>query len=170
MSAPPRLLLGLDPGEATGYALAAEGALVAVCALPVLDALGRLEADAPRLAAVVIEDARALPIYARHGALRGGARDRLARGVGHVDAYTALLVERAARLGLPVARVEPSRAPKWTADDLARLTGWAAPTNEHARDAARLVFGLHVAQAVALADGGSASGVAQQAPRAATEA
>ena len=36
------------------------------------------------------------------------------------------------------------KAAKWSADDLARVTGWTARCNVHGRDAARLVIGRGV--------------------------
>ena len=91
---------------------------------------------------VVIEDARALPIYGRHGKVRGARRDKLARNVGRVDRETQLWVEYLARRGYRVLLVEPSRGQeKWDAATLKRITRYQGRTNQHGRDAARLVWG-----------------------------
>lgn len=139
----PSLLAGIDPGTHTGFALydAARGELETVTALPFWEAANRLRASAPRLAAVVIEDARLVGLYARHRKLSGARRDRAARSVGMIDRDVRLWLDLCDRLGLPVMTVQPTRS-KWDARTFARVTGWPARTNEHGRDAARLVFGL----------------------------
>ena len=96
------------------------------------------------LAGAYVEDSRALPIYARHGRAGRGERDRIARSVGRVDGLTDLYLDVLAALGVPTQTVEPVKAAKWSADDLARVTGWTARCNVHGRDAARLVIGRGV--------------------------
>ncbi|HEX9951246.1 MAG TPA: hypothetical protein VGB53_05720 [Rubricoccaceae bacterium] len=146
------LVVGLDPGERTGLAIfdpaarAEAGSLVAIETLRPMHVLRRIYSlahaghDGRPVALVCIEDARALPIYARHGAAGRGERDRIARSVGRVDGLTSLYAEHVADVGLAVRLVEPVRAPKWDADELARRTGYTARTSEHGRDAARLVW------------------------------
>lgn len=144
-SPPPAVLVGLDPGQHVGYAEAdaATGALVAVESAAPLAAMRRLEALAAegRLAGLVIEDARGLPLYARHRGLPREARDRAARSVGRIDALTDLFLDVAEALRVPVVTVEPARSGKLDAEAFRRLFGWTARTNEHGRDAARLVAG-----------------------------
>lgn len=98
-------VVGLDPGEATGYAEADARtvALVAVDACPFWEAAQRLTlaARAGRVALVVVEDARGLPLYNRHRGLPREARGRAARSVGRVDVQTDLLVQLCESLGLP---------------------------------------------------------------------
>lgn len=149
MDTPDRFLLGIDPGATTGLAGYVpgrgrqRGALAFVDSAGPLHVLRHLEAWAREgaLLAAFVEDARGLPIYARNRRANRGERDRIARGVGHVDCLTGLYLDALAALGVPAVPVEPGRGKKWDADTLERLTGYAAPTNEHGRDAARLVFG-----------------------------
>lgn len=142
---PARFLLGVDPGTTTGLACACAetGALALVTSAGPLGASRQIEAWAASggLVGAYVEDARALPIYARHGQANRGERDRIARGVGGVDLLTGLYVDLLDALGVPVVCVEPVRAAKWDADGLRRVTGYARPTNEHGRDAARHVWG-----------------------------
>ena len=152
------LLIGLDPGQNTGLAVYDPGAgrLLRCETLSFWEAqaafVGALVpvGDGGDVGLVVIEDARELPIYARHRKqeLTREARDRLCRGVGHVDRDTELWSEWLRLAGYRVqlvppprpSRFDPSRSRKWTAEDLERITGWTEPTSEHARDAARLVW------------------------------
>ncbi|HEX9950443.1 MAG TPA: hypothetical protein VGB53_01630 [Rubricoccaceae bacterium] len=142
---PPTFLLGVDPGTTTGLAVACAetGTLALVTSGGPLRAARQIEAWAASggLIGAYVEDARALPIYARHGGANRGERDRIARGVGGVDLLTGLYLDLLASLGVPAVAVEPVRAAKWDADALRRATGYARPTNEHGRDAARHVYG-----------------------------
>ena len=141
-------VLGIDPGMVTGLAayVPAENALAFVTSAGPLQALRLLTAwhREGALAAAVIEDSRPLPVYARHRNVNRGERDRIARSVGRVDVLTELYAELLRSLDVPVRTREPVRSAKWTAADLARITGYASRTNEHGRDAARLVFGCRI--------------------------
>ncbi|MEM6782223.1 MAG: hypothetical protein AAF624_00620 [Bacteroidota bacterium] len=160
----PLHLIGLDPGETTGLAVyelrskqlvACESGhffdvqdrLADYAASPqhldrmLSGGLANLAQDWWRVAAVVIEDNRGLPVYARHDRQRGRKRDAIARNVGRVDRDVTLWVEWLRRRDFVVALREPIRGAKWDTETLQRLTGWTTPTNEHARDAARLVWG-----------------------------
>ena len=121
---PARILIGLDPGTNVGLAqiCAETGAVVEVTSAPPLAAVRRLEALAVEgvLAGAYVEDARALPIYARHGRAGRGERDRIARSVGQVDGLTGLLVDLLVSLGVPTRTVEPVRSKKWDAETCAR--------------------------------------------------
>ena len=142
-------VLGLDPGTTTGLAAVARGArstpLFVESATP-LETIERLTAWAGEgtLAGAYVEDARELPIYARHGGKNRGERDRVARSVGGVDTLTTIYVELLTSLGVPVATVEPVKAAKWDAETCERLTGWRGRSNQHGRDALRIVFGRGV--------------------------
>jgi hypothetical protein len=101
------------------------------------------------VAGVVIEDARSVGLYAKRGE-RGRKRDRVARNVGMIDRDVQLWLDLCDRLGLPVATERPTRK-KWDAETFRNVTGWEGRTNEHARDAGRLVFGRSPAQVRLLA-------------------
>lgn len=139
-------IIGIDPGTETGLAAVAaddSGAVLHVGSDGPLGAVRTLEtwAASGRLVGAYIEDARGLPIYARHGGANRGQRDRIARGVGAVDLLTGLYAELLGALGVPVALVEPVRAAKWDRATAERVTGYAGRSNEHGRDALRHVFG-----------------------------
>lgn len=145
------LVVGIDPGEVTGMAAWDVGAQSFVHVgsgsfFEVLDLLDEWLGAAPPAAGwsvslVVVEDARRLPIYASRDCVRGRRRDRLCRSVGRIDRDVQLWVDWLRVRALPVRLAEPLRGGKWDAATLARLSGWTEPTNQHARDAGRLVFG-----------------------------
>ena len=141
----PPFVLGLDPGVSTGLAgYDPESDRLAFVAsaspLAVLRQLARW-ARAGLLLGAYVEDSRSLPIYARNRHANRGERDRIARSVGRVDALTELYLDVLARYGVPASTVEPTRAAKWDRERLAEATGYDDPTNEHGRDAARIVYG-----------------------------
>lgn len=90
--------------------------------------------------AVVIEDTRGLPIYARNR-LKGRAREKAVRDVGRIDAMCDLLEDAARGAGRAVHLYVP-HGPKWSADVLKQTTGYEGRTNQHTRDAVRAGWGL----------------------------
>ena len=153
--AAPALIVGLDPGEQTGVAAYDPTARrLKYCTSLGFWAmvrwfeteLGPIEsvdglAPGPVLL-VVIEDARKLPIYGRHRAVRGARRDKLARNVGRIDRDTQLWVEYLTMRGYQVVRSVPAAGDeKWLAETFKQITRWRGRTNQHGRDAARLVWG-----------------------------
>jgi hypothetical protein len=147
------LVVGIDPGAVTGVAVWSVEAqeLLHVGSGHFFDVLALLESRVPLggvadgslwpVGLVVVEDARRLPIYAGRDGLRGRRRDRVCRDVGRVDRDVELWEVWLRSRGLPVRLAEPLRGGKWDAATLEEVAGWAAPTNQHGRDAARLVFG-----------------------------
>ncbi|MEM1094951.1 MAG: hypothetical protein AAGJ10_10140 [Bacteroidota bacterium] len=141
----PHLLLGIDPGTNIGLAVldTRTDKLLVCTSGDFFRTLAVIKAQYPphKVADVIVEDARSLPLYARHRHTSRAARDRVARNVGSVDMVTTLITQWLQAKGYHVQAEKPQRRKKWDADTLARLTGYTAPTNEHGRDAARLVVG-----------------------------
>ncbi|GAB5518814.1 MAG: hypothetical protein RhofKO_10650 [Rhodothermales bacterium] len=150
----PHLILGIDPGTTTGLAAyyPSTQRLTECTSAAFWQVLHLVRTTYPpegragigKVAAVIVEDARSLPLYARHRNTKREARDRVARNVGRVDMVTTLIIEWLQAKGYHVQTETPQRRKKWDADTLARLTGYTLPTNEHGRDAARLVVGRSV--------------------------
>jgi hypothetical protein len=139
------IVLGIDPGTTTGLAgyVPAENRLAFVGSASPLAVLKRIERWAVEglLLGAYVEDARALPVYARHRSKGRGERDRVARSVGRVDLLTDLYLACLEAHGIPTQPVQPVRSKKWDAEALRRVTGYEGRTNEHGRDAARIVHG-----------------------------
>ncbi|MEM8598470.1 MAG: hypothetical protein AAGF99_00990 [Bacteroidota bacterium] len=139
----PDLLLGVDPGaDRVGLATMQRGDLVTCFDLPLTDALDWLSAHADTFGAAVVEDTRKLPIYARYRDKAG--RDRIARGVGQVDAATGLLIDWLLARGVPVLTYTPrgKSGKKWTpAVFAAAFPDWPGEPSQHALDAVRCVAG-----------------------------
>jgi len=147
------LVVGIDPGAETGVAVwsVEAQALLHVGSGHFFDVLALLASRVSlggvaagsswAVGLVVVEDARRLPIYARRDGLQGRRRDRVCRDVGRVDRDVELWEVWLRSRGLPIRLAEPLRGGKWDAATLEEVAGWTAPTNQHGRDAARLVFG-----------------------------
>ncbi len=137
-------LVGLDPGEQTGLALydPMAGRLRFCTSMSFWKAVQWFGTVAGPVAVVVIEDARKLPVYGRHRAVRGARRDKLARNIGRIDRDTQLWLEYLTGRGYRVVLSHPSaRQQKWSAQTFRQITRYQGRTNEHARDAAQLVWG-----------------------------
>lgn len=133
-------LLAVDPGVTTGLALycTERRKLLRVWSSGCVDALfeaADMHAQG-ELQRLVIEDARL-----RTGYFGERSRHKL-QGAGSVKRDCGIWTELAARLGVPLQSISPrDKGRKLDSAEFKRLTGWDERTNEHARDAAMLVFG-----------------------------
>ena len=153
-STKPSLVAGIDPGERTGVAVydGRRRELVLCDSMAFWEAVLLFEnellprGDGGHVGLVVVEDARRLPIYDRHRRRRLSReeRDRLCRSVGRIDRDTDLWAQWLHERGYTVRLQAPVRAGKWDGQTLQRVTGYRGATNQHGRDAARLVWGCGV--------------------------
>lgn len=134
MSAPERVLIGIDPGKNTGVAIYRAGDLHQLHTLSpdMLESL--LVRVRPDL--VVFEDSRKQsPVFSRGVSAR--ATLKIARNVGEIDMLCRQIEEMCRRHGLASVGVSPLR--KGAKVDSARfaiLAGWLQRSNQHERDAA----------------------------------
>jgi hypothetical protein len=136
-----QLIVGVDAGKNTGVAVwddtVGEWTLMTVGFWDAHDCILSLS---PVTAAIVIEVPSGHVIHKRkEGATKGFGRDRMAANVGSARREATLLAERFLAKGYTVIQEKPT-ATKWTRAELARHTGIERPTNEHVRDAVRLVY------------------------------
>ena len=138
MSEKHRTILGIDPGASTGVAVYINGML------------NRLETIEPwqiptlfdgfRADRVVFEDSRLQSHIWTTVASRPAAL-KMARNVGQIDSWCALIVAVCASLGVPAHGISPkSKGAKLDAKAFFRLTGWDGPSNCHCRDAAMVAW------------------------------
>lgn len=135
------LIVGLDPGVRTGFAVwsRVEQRLTTVETLGITQAMTliRTMADVGSLHSVRFEDARMRSWF--------GAKGREAlQGAGSIKRDCSIWQEFLSGLvGVPFLPVSPqAKGRKLDAAAFKRLTGWQGRTSEHARDAALLVIGL----------------------------
>lgn len=140
-----RLIVGLDPGVQTGFAIWDIKAkrLTEVETVQIHHAMWAIRAywGLPRqLIRVVFEDARQRTWFGPRGTL---AQERAKlQGVGSVKRDCAIWEDFLKDNGIPYeARKPQPGTTKWTADYFKKVTGWTGRTSEHARDAATLILG-----------------------------
>ena len=135
-----RVILGIDPGANTGLAHFQGGALV------LLETIAPHEIErtirAVRPARVVFEDSRLESrAWNARSKLAYGAALATARSLGQVDAWCRLIVDLCAELGIPAHGISPTaKGGKLSAASFERVTGWAARSNQHERDAAMVAW------------------------------
>lgn len=136
-------IIGIDPGARTGIAcyLPSEDRLLYARTTTFWDAYDEVTQHGTREVVVVVEDpAQIRPVF-EHDTRDERQREKIAQNVGINKAHATLLVEGLERLGYTVRRRRPG-GKKWNAKFFRRITGYPGRTSEHARDAARFVWGL----------------------------
>lgn len=140
------LALGIDPGVSTGLALWSRrtGRLEDVWTLDFWGVYDWMRTQSDQELEVWIEDPAAnRPTFDKEGVTEAERRKRekVSQDVGANKREGRLLIAGLLRLGFQVRAVRP-RSPKMKdAVTFGRLYGWKK-TNQHERDAARLVVGL----------------------------
>lgn len=148
------IVVGIDPGTVTGFAVwdAAERKLWRVESMllhQAMTALLEIRAQKgtrgmplePGQLLVIFEDARTIRI----GGGENFNRKEKLQGVGSIKRDSAIWEEFLEDHGIAYQGKRWTRGTtKWNADYFKRTTGWAGTTNNHARDAAVIVFGLNL--------------------------
>lgn len=132
---PNTLLIGIDCGVKTGFALAKKGQrdLVRVESMTITKAMAEVLKISCDGVVVFIEDARLRTWFT-------GGKEK-AQGAGSIKRDCGIWEQFCIEQGIPFKLVHPANNnTKLKSDDFNRITGWRGVTNEHARDAAMLVF------------------------------
>jgi hypothetical protein len=145
------IIVGIDPGTETGFATwdPIGWKLGIVTSVPIhraLESVADLNAThAPGSLLVMFEDCRMLR-------MRGGRMEReeqkygsaIQQGVGSVKRDCSIWEDFLRDKGIAYRAKMPTRESlKWNAEKFERITGWPHRTNNHARDAAVVVFGMN---------------------------
>lgn len=138
--------IGIDCGVETGVAVwdKKSKTLVEVCSMPIhkaLELVKTYERNFQGDVLVRIEDAR-LRKWIPKGKTEQEERGRR-EGAGYVKRDAVIWEHFLLDHGIPYELVAPkNNKTKVKASYFSKLTGWKLPTNDHARDAAMLVFGF----------------------------
>lgn len=136
-----KILIGIDTGVNTGFAVAADrgngGELEQVESLSITQAMEKVKEIIEKWGisnvCLYIEDARQRTWFT-------GGREK-AQGVGSVKRDAQIWEDWCTEQGINFKMIHPAaNATKTKADVFKKRTGWVERTNEHARDAAMLVF------------------------------
>lgn len=140
--------IGIDPGVNTGFVVwDCEGQkFIELLTLDFWTAFDRMilwkrrcEEAGRRLALVIENPNLNKPVFPRGNKLP--VKLSIAQRVGMNKKEADLLIKAAERMGIYVRTIKPTKQ-KWNADTFRRVTGYEGRTNEHKRDAGRLVFGM----------------------------
>ena len=135
------MIVAIDPGVCTGLAMWTGHEFSEVTSMSAVDALLRVQSlkNFGSLERVVFEDARLRTWFGTKG------KEAL-QGAGSIKRDCQIWADWLDRLGVPYKAVSPkAKGPKVDAERFAKLTGWTGRTNEHARDAAMLVWRANAA-------------------------
>ncbi|MPW44761.1 hypothetical protein [Acinetobacter guerrae] len=136
-----KILVGIDTGVNTGFAVAVDegkgGDLIQVISLTITQAMARVkelcELYGQAEVCLYIEDARKRTWFT-------GGREK-AQGVGSVKRDAQIWEDWCKENKINYKMIHPKdNCTKYKADAFQKVTGWVGRTNEHARDAAMLVF------------------------------
>ncbi len=132
----PTMVIGIDPGVNTGFAVAVDGVLERVECMSAVQAECEVLEIWKRNQALIVsfEDARLRTWFGQKG------REAL-QGAGSIKRDSSRWEEFLTHHGITFRLVAPrANTTKLDAKSFERITGWSGRTNEHARDAACLVF------------------------------
>lgn len=132
--------IGIDPGKTTGVAVFCTDRrmLIVVRSMTFWDAYDFVQDyDFGIVGEVVVEVPNSKHVW-HEAAASTRAIQRQGANVGSAIREAELLAEGLERLGYKVKRVQPRG--KVDASKFTQWTGWALSTNQHARDAAMLVY------------------------------
>ncbi|WP_180176725.1 hypothetical protein [Acinetobacter sp. YH01016] len=136
-----KILIGIDTGVHTGFAVAIDrgngGELEQVESLSITQAMSQVNKCIQdwgiQNVSLYIEDARKRTWFT-------GGREK-SQGVGSVKRDAQIWEDWCKEQGIHFKMIHPAaNATKMKAPEFKRKTGWTGRTNEHARDAAMLVF------------------------------
>lgn len=137
---PVRYLIGVDPGTITGVAIydRKKKKLVKIYSMSITQAMKvvyNLHAYGSNGVEVWFEDARKRKWFGAKG-------PEALQGAGSIKRDCTIWADFLTENEISFKAIPPQRgATKWNAKYFKKLTGWEGRTNEHARDAAALVYG-----------------------------
>ena len=135
-----KILIGIDPGVNTGFSVSENGKLTRVESMRIDQALNEVDVYDCLCRArgnsliIYVEDARKRGCDPKTSAVK-------AQGAGSVKRDSKIWEDFLTGHGINFVLVPPQQNnTKLTADQFKKITKWQGRTNEHARDAAMLIF------------------------------
>ncbi len=133
-----KVKIGIDTGVSTGVAVSINGVLERVECMTITQAMNLVCEYPKEKTTLYIEDARLWIGF--HGKTKKS--DKRLQGAGSVKRDARVWEDWCAETGYSAYFIKPmGKGLKKSADEFKRITGWQGRTNEHARDAALIVFG-----------------------------
>jgi hypothetical protein len=133
------ILVGIDPGTSTGFAVKEKGVLVSVETLTIVEAILRVHALEARALAlglrmlVRLEDAHLRDNF-------GGSGPEKWQGAGSIKRDCTIWKTELQRRGIEFQVIHPKNVRETTAKQFEQLCGWKKRSSEHAREAAWMII------------------------------
>ena len=132
------IIIGIDPGAATGVAIFERGKLVGLRTIEPHKIAETIACLKP--ARVVFEDSR-LQSHVWTSAKTAAAKTKMARNVGEIDAWCRLITAVCGELKIAAHGISPERkGAKLNSMQFRQQTGWEGKSNQHERDAAMVAW------------------------------
>lgn len=144
-----KVLVGIDTGVNTGFAVAIDrghgGELEQVTCLTITKAMHQVNElivqHGKGSLQLIIEDARKRTWFGGADARQARSGAGIREGVGSVKRDAQIWEDWCKENDINFKMIHPkNNSTKYKADTFKKITGWTGRTNEHARDAAMLVF------------------------------
>lgn len=141
--------IGIDCGIHTGIALwDSKHKALHLCTLSFWQAIDYIreqksicDRDGIVLKAVLEDVTQNKPVFPKKGVANNSALLRVAQNIGSNKRDSQLMAEFLKLHGIETRLVKPTTA-KWKAEEFMKITRYEGSSSQHARDAAKLVYGL----------------------------
>ena len=131
-------VLGLDPGASTGCALFEDGKLISLSTIEPWRIPEVIQLMADR---VIFEDSRLQSNVWGVSKMPRAAAMKVARNIGQIDAWCALIVAVCDVCKVPAHGISPKgKGAKLDAGQFAKVTGYDLRSNQHERDAGMVAW------------------------------
>lgn len=131
-------ILGIDPGASTGCAMFDDGMLISLNTIEPWRIPEVIQLMADR---VIFEDSRLQSNVWGVSKLNRAAAMKVARNIGQIDAWCALIVAACEMCKVPAHGISPlGKGAKLNAVQFSKATGWELRSNSHERDAAMVAW------------------------------
>jgi len=139
-----KIYIGIDPGVTTGLAVW-DGKDIVFHTTDFWGAIEEIQQWIVPITVVIEDPSKNKPVFHRDLKVRGDKRDRtmlkIGQNVGSNKREGQLLIEYCEQNGIECRAIKPTSS-KWDAKQLKVYTGITKSTNQHVRDAIKLVYGF----------------------------
>lgn len=135
-----RFCIGVDPGKKTGVAIwdKKEKRIIGLTTTDFWGIIYTIKYQTEPITVVIENPNLNKPTFDRGANAK--ANTRISQNVGSNKREAELIIDYCKRNSVPCIEVRPNKA-KWSQKEFEQVTGLKTRTNEHVRDAARLVIG-----------------------------
>jgi hypothetical protein len=136
------MIMGIDPGKHTGIAVYDQGKFINIFDCNTYEAILFLQENKTNIKQVIIESSSRQSHIWNTKEMNKGSFGRRARNTGSVDGKVDIFREFCIKENIEIREISPlQKGSKWTKEQFKMFVPeWTKQTNEHQRDAAKLVM------------------------------